>query len=317
VAGDPLKPVTAGERFRPTARGWNLILDHVRQGQPGGRGLVPDLALPQGWVYVKNDSVTDLDQYDVAGITGILFTPTDDLLQYQHQPVLMVLPGPQIALDSALVGKYRGKWVVAQEPIAAGKVGRALIVGVTAAQVYVRDANCRAADIGTGIFGTNVLVTQPGGHAGILYKEDGVGADKWALLQIPGNRDAVRFGQVIAGGVRNVEDGEYEGFDDEGYHWISWVVVNPCSATGYSPDTDVELYIKVSGYADSDPIGYRSIVDENVIAFLPLDGAEQVYVWPAGREDPPVPKDPATYFAGMIVPGAGQSGAVPEARVVD
>ena len=105
MAGDPLKPVTIGERFRPTARGWNLILDHVRQGQPGGRGPVPDLALPQGWVYVKNDSVTDLDQYDVAGITGILFTPADDLLQYQHQPVLMVLPGPKIALDSALVGK--------------------------------------------------------------------------------------------------------------------------------------------------------------------------------------------------------------------
>ena len=62
---------------------------------------------------------------------------------------------------------------------------------------------------------------------------------------------------------------------------------------------------------------YRSIVDRNVVAFLPLDGAEQVYVWPAGREGPPEPTDPAVYFAGIIVPGAGQSGAIPEARVVD
>ena len=82
-------------------------------------------------------------------------------------------------------------FVVAVEPIAAGKIGRVAVAGVVQAKINVVSESDTFATAKDGDL--TQLTSASSGEATILWKESGTGAGKWAL---------VRFGAAGAAGIR-------------------------------------------------------------------------------------------------------------------
>jgi len=174
--GDTLKKVTAGQRLEMPASTFNTFIDVARawladQQATGGEGRVE--ARRTGIVLVRNDSGEDCDRFAVLGIDGIVFTPTDNEEGFKNRPALVG--------DTPATPTHTGKFVVALEPIASGKLGRCAATGIVPVQIAVTDEDHRFADISDG--SRNTLASAPSGAARILYQESGTGT-KWALVLV-------------------------------------------------------------------------------------------------------------------------------------
>jgi hypothetical protein len=88
--------------------------------------------------------------------------------------------------------------------------------------------------------------------------------------------------------------------------FISHVLAHPCRSDGTVVVAGTTLYLKATAWRS--PLaatGYESIQVDDVVAYLPGDGKEEV---PGAAE---------TYFDGYLVPNAGADGATLTARVID
>jgi len=176
------RKVRPGQPLRITAKAWNRVLDTVAT-QPEFAGSAGAYGRINHVVQIKNTTSSTIPKWGVLEITGIANDPTageSSLLQFQEVPIL---EGGTPSSTTA------GKFVVAVEPIAAGKFGRAAIDGVVQVKVEVDKADdkfvaCKAS--------TAELKTGTTGEGLILYKQSGTGSNKWAL---------VRLGGGAAGGI--------------------------------------------------------------------------------------------------------------------
>lgn len=165
--GDHVIP--SREQFNTMMRAGNA---HARQ--LGERPQSPaDLTPSQTIVYVKNNSGSDVARFGVLGIGTVQITPTDRLASFQHLPIL---DG-----ESPTTADHTGKFVVTLEPIANGKIGRAVIDGLVQAQVDSADDAMAFADVTASDL--TKLTGRCAGGAQIIYRESGTGA-KWALVRI-------------------------------------------------------------------------------------------------------------------------------------
>ena len=73
-------------------------------------------------------------------------------------------------------------FVILQEPIGAGRMGRGMIMGVTPVRLDVQAESDETASVVTGTTGT--LMSGSDGGARILWKESGTG-EKWGIVQCP------------------------------------------------------------------------------------------------------------------------------------
>jgi hypothetical protein len=169
-----LKKVTAGQRAEMPAATFNIFIDaaqdYLRRRQDQGGEARPG-PREMGIVLVKNDSGADCDRFAVLGISGILYTPTENEEGFKNRPALVG--------DTPAAPDHRGKFVILQEPVAAGNLGRACAGGVTPVQIAVTDEDHGFADISDGSSAT--LASAPSGPARILYRETGTGT-KWAVV---------------------------------------------------------------------------------------------------------------------------------------
>lgn len=138
-------------------------------------------------VHLKNNTTGSVALWGVMAIGGLEITPGTTgpaTEQFQRQPILSGgLPTGGTA------------WVVAVEPIAAGKIGRAAVAGVVQAKVNVTDAGHGFATAKDGDL--TQLASASSGEAQILWKESGTGANKWALLRFGVSSGAsIRLGKV-------------------------------------------------------------------------------------------------------------------------
>ena len=212
MAGDPLKPVTAGERFKPTARGWNLILDHVRRGQPGvpGTEAIPGHIGPgSGIMPIRNESAGARERYDVLFVNGVVWGPTDIwgepdetfLLAFQNQQVLK-------GVEPYYPNQYgHGKIAVLLAPLEEQRVGWACVSGVVPVKVDVLNENDDFAELKDGT--TGHLESRNKGSAFILWREGGTGV-QWALVLLGGPCDPLggvfKVHVAIDGGVAGGHD---------------------------------------------------------------------------------------------------------------
>jgi hypothetical protein len=126
-------------------------------------------------VQVLNDSGADVAQYEVLGIDGPIFAPQDypdpgD--EFSRVPQLI-----GVAIDDEL---HAERYVVAQEPILDGKIGLAMVCGITPAVVNIINAADRFAIVEDG---EAVLQSSTRGGAKILWKAAGTGL-QYAVLQV-------------------------------------------------------------------------------------------------------------------------------------
>lgn len=93
-------------------------------------------------------------------------------------------------------------FVVAVEPIAAGKIGRVAVAGVVQAKINITDAGHGFATAKDGDL--TQLSSAASGEVQILWKESGTGASKWAIVRFGGAAGAaIRLGKVTGTWSKN------------------------------------------------------------------------------------------------------------------
>ena len=175
------KPVVPGQKISMPADLMNVLRrmaqDYLAGSETGAKG--PGRSRGFDVVYVKNVSDTDAPRFGVLGIQDILFSPTDNLEGFKGN----------FAFCGAVpnVNQHQGKFVICLEPIPCASeghdagIGRALLVGIIAAQVNVVHESDGFADVKDGDCAQ--LQSCTSGAAQILWKESGTGT-KWAALRL-------------------------------------------------------------------------------------------------------------------------------------
>jgi len=186
--GRPGRIVPGPVRGQISARAWNraqdaadIVLGQRSDGMAAGPSDGPKPYTP---ILAKNNTTGTVNRWGVLSVAGVVFTPSgatgNATQQFQDQPVL-----------SGGLPTGGSSFVVAVEPIAAGKIGRCAVAGVVQAKINVVSESDTFATAKDGDL--TQLTSSSSGEATILWKESGTGAGKWAL---------VRFGAAGAAGIR-------------------------------------------------------------------------------------------------------------------
>ena len=159
-------------------------------GQRGNGTAAGPSAGPPAYtgILAKNSTTGVVNRWGVLSVAGVVFTPSgatgNATPQLPDQPGL---PGGRPTGGSA--------FVVAVEPIGAGKIGRVAVAGVVQAKINVTDAGHGFATAKDGDL--TQLTSAASGDAQILWKESGTGASKWAIVRFGGAAGAsIRLGKV-------------------------------------------------------------------------------------------------------------------------
>jgi len=176
MPGDPLRKVRRGEPLRIPADAWNALVDAARLVKERGRDLSASgpvgLCAP-GVVSVKNASESDVPRFGVLGIDGVVYGPEDNEEGFKNRCVVKcVTPGRDA---------HAGKFAILLEPLACGKVGRGLLVGVAPVRINVLDEDHDYADVADQDAAR--LESCVAGAAQILWKESGTG-EKWGVVRL-------------------------------------------------------------------------------------------------------------------------------------
>lgn len=175
---DPFAKVRSGQKLRIPARAYNSFIDaaqYVANQQANVRtGATPD-PLDAGTVIVKNTSTTAAAAFSVLGIDGVVVDEGTRSNQFKFHPVLSCSV-PDIAT-------HKGKYVITQEPIPSGKLGRARVAGMSVVQVLINDENHEWAEMVDGDMAK--LSSARSGSARILYRpSSGSGTARWSLVRL-------------------------------------------------------------------------------------------------------------------------------------
>lgn len=243
---DSFAKVRPGQPIKIAARAWNSVIDQVTIRPRFGAS--PSLSPPINFqVRCRNATTGDVPRWGVLQITGILETPTGATGAYSTGPQtagtmsFLSYPGVVGVTPTSAAG---AKFVVATEPIEAGKVGMVAIDGVVQVKLDVgaTDHSFASAKAGS----VTQMRTGSSGEAAVLWKEDGTGL-RWGL---------VRIGSTAGGGVKL---GKITGTWSKGSSQEVWE---------YSG----------AGWQVSGTIGYATITGMNLFATVEASGSASKWV---------------------------------------
>jgi len=149
--------------------------DYLQRRHSQGRQAAP-VVRHSGIVLVQNNTGSDLDRFAVVGIDSPIISPTDNELSFTNQAAL--------ACDAPSDPTHLGQFAVLQEPLSDGKIGLAMVSGITPVKVDVVDEWHQCADIADGASGN--LKSCQLGAARILWAEPGTG-EQWAVVLLGDN----------------------------------------------------------------------------------------------------------------------------------
>jgi hypothetical protein len=178
-------------RGQISARAWNRAQDAADKVLGQGADGVADgpSAGPPAYtgILAQNSTTGTVNRWGVMSVAGVVFTPSgatgNATQQFQDQPVL-----------SGGLPTGGSSFVVAVEPIAAGKIGRVAVAGVVQAKINVVSDSDTFATAKDGDL--TQLTSSSSGEATILWKESGTGAGKWALVRFGAAGASIRLGKV-------------------------------------------------------------------------------------------------------------------------
>jgi hypothetical protein len=178
MAGDPLAKGQPGDRI--SARTFNVLVDAARVLKSRAVQVGADVGRldPGGTVLVRNETSAVVPRFGVLGLGVPIIEPSMTLSHFQsrvtfeaHQP------------SAADVGRF----VILQEPLAAGAIGRGVVSGVTIGKVWVTAAQLpsppKRAEVATDE--TSSLDLTDTGTAEVLYQETvSAEGEAWAILRL-------------------------------------------------------------------------------------------------------------------------------------
>ena len=173
-----LTKVRSGDPLRIPADDYNAAMDAARfvasrqhDVASGLRGGGRQACI----VTVRNDSGEDRARFDVLGIDVPIILPAANATEFANR---IALVGVTPTADHA------GRFVVLTEPLAVGKIGRAVAAGVCQVRINVDDEDHAFADVDPG--DATQLASGMSGAATILWMESGAGTSKLALIRFGG-----------------------------------------------------------------------------------------------------------------------------------
>lgn len=174
---DPFQKVRPGQALRIPAAAYNAFVDAAaghRRRERDSRAAAALEPLARGLALVRNDSEEAIEPYHALAITGVLVEPGEDDQERTFQG-RMPLTGDLAGEDSPPMS-----FVIPQQPIEPGEIGRCVLSGVTPAIVLIRDESDQTCELAPD---ETTLASTPLGGAPILWKEEGTGL-KWAVVEI-------------------------------------------------------------------------------------------------------------------------------------
>ena len=274
--GDHLKKVQSGDPLVIPAPAYNAFVDTAMAHQARQNGLSQTATptfQPSGIILVRNDSGGAVDRFGVLGLGNPIILPTDNEQAFKNRAAFAgVTPDAD---------DHWNRYVITQEPIAAGKIGRAMAAGVTAVKLDVVTADIMSATLINGE--TAKLATGPGG-AQILWRDEppgGYGNEAWAKVLI-GSLPGVFFGRVAKPDNRTMDDCSWirpAAADNPPYVYVRHIAPDDTTTTGLvvSPATEssfLKVYLSAgtfrnpSGYTLCPPPEEPNVRQDDVISFV-------------------------------------------------
>lgn len=180
-------------RGQISARAWNRAQDaadivlgdrYSQAGEPQADGPKPYTP-----ILARNSTTGTVNRWGVLSVAGVVFTPSgatgNATQQFQDQPVL-----------SGGLPTGGSSFVVAVEPIAAGKIGRVAVAGVVQAKINVVSESDTFATAKDGDL--TQLSSASSGEVTILWKESGTGAGKWALVRFGAGGGSLKLSRTTS-----------------------------------------------------------------------------------------------------------------------
>jgi hypothetical protein len=187
VTPGPIKGQLSARALNRAQEAADIVLGQRPNGATDGPGFGP---VPYTPILAKNNTTGTVRRWGVLSVAGVVFTPSGTTgaatQQFQDQPVL-----------SGGLPTGGSAFVVAVEPIAAGKIGRVAVAGVVQAKVDIVSSSHTHVKAKDGDL--TQLITAGNGDAEILWKESGTGTGKWAIIRFAGgggDTEFVRLGKV-------------------------------------------------------------------------------------------------------------------------
>ena len=175
-----MEKVKAGDKVVIKASTWNAFIDAAnwakseRQKQLG-KGLKSGLAV--GIVLMKNGEPEPRDRFSALVISDVAVPPN-----VNEDEFVSCAP---VFVGQKMTEEREGKpYAILLQPLAAGEIGRAMVLGITPAKVTIQDAEDEYA-VPTPGSSTGAMQSGATGVARILWKAGGSG-EQWCLLQLGG-----------------------------------------------------------------------------------------------------------------------------------
>lgn len=267
-----LKHVQRGDLLRIAADDWNRVIDATRahyEAQGAARRPVSmSASLPAGTILVKNATGQDQPRFAVLGINAPIIPPEDNLDEFQRQVALSCVTP---------TAEHARRFVILQEPLASGGIGRACASGVTNVKIQTDDPDVTeilTAGIAEGE--TNWLIA--GGHGcTVLWAEEESQPEgwRWAIVRLGDSGRDIFPARITSA--------------DNGAH--AWVEAQPTSGGGAFGN----LAGGRSGTTSEDPayeINGRTNVPANTIVWMRSVSASDgsvIYLFDLGMGNPGSP----------------------------
>jgi len=217
------RKVIPGEPVEIQAESFNCMLDAAAAHKAALSGnsvkKIPEAKTET--ILVRNDSGGDVLTYGILGIDGVVFDVDDNADEFYNNPCLKgVTP---VEADHAT------KFVICQEPIADGKIGRCRIVGMSIALVDIQTSG----DETCGAKTSTANLESGSGSCQIIYAPSGTGV-KDCL---------VRFGGNSIGGVQRAKITTAPSATDD---TISATLVDEVTPTPNLVGSAFDVYLRAS-----------------------------------------------------------------------
>ncbi len=175
--GDAFTKVRTGQPLVIPARAYNAFVDAAVDHQSRERNTTgnprPDQS-HRGIVLVRNDTTETLPAFNALAIASPLIEPGDSDQERTFQGRTPLIG--ELATEESPPLSF----VVAQQEIQQGELGRCVLSGTTPAKVTVIDESDTTCELKAD---ETLLTTSPLGGAPILWKEEGTG-EKWAVIEL-------------------------------------------------------------------------------------------------------------------------------------
>ena len=175
-----MEKVRAGEAVSIKASTWNAFVDaanYVREARQNSLGKGVKSGLGFGVILVKNAEGEARERFSALVLADVAVTPKSNEDEFTSCPIVFI--------GRKMTKEREGQpYAVLLEPIAAGEVGRAMLLGITPAKVAIQDAEDQYA-VPTPGSATGALQSDASGVARILWKAGGSGT-QWCVLQLGG-----------------------------------------------------------------------------------------------------------------------------------